>query len=127
MIVVDASAALNALLSSGEARRRLSLGRLAVPHLADSEICNSLRRMVRHGMISTLVAEQVLDAWALLGVHRFEVASLLGRIWQLRNNLSAYHATYVALAEALDGPLLTADVHLASAPGPRCVITVLPR
>lgn len=127
MIVVDASAALNALLSSGEARTRLGREQMAVPHLADSEICNSLRRMVRHGVISVHQAEQVLDKWARLGLHRFQVVSLLGRIWELRDNLSAYEATYVALAEALDCPLLTADSHLAAAPGLGCAITVLPR
>ena len=126
-MVIDASAALNALLVSGEARRRLGRGQLAVPHLADSEICNSLRRMVRHGMLSLIQAERVLEQWARLGLYRFGVVAMLGRIWELRNNLSAYDATYVALAEALDCPLLTADSHLAATPGLRCAITVLPR
>lgn len=126
MIVVDASAALDALLSSGEARRRLGRERVAVPHLADSEICNSLRRMVRHRRISPLQAERVLRKWARLGLYRFEVVSLLGRIWELRDDLSAYDATYVALAEALDCPLFTADSRLATAPGLRCSISLLP-
>ena len=126
MIVVDASAALEALLSSGEARRRLGSDSVAVPHLVDSEICHSLRRLCRLGTISVQKAERLLGDWARLGIQRFGVVALLGRIWELRDNLTAYDATYVALAEALDCPLLTTDAHLARAPGVRCSITVLP-
>jgi predicted nucleic acid-binding protein len=55
------------------------------------------------------------------------VVGLLGRVWQLRENLSAYDATYVAVAEAFEVPLMTADGRLARAPGPRCAITVVRR
>jgi predicted nucleic acid-binding protein len=55
------------------------------------------------------------------------VVALLGRIWQLRHNLSAYDATYVALAEALGCALLTADARLAAAPGVACDVTVVRR
>ena len=126
MIVIDASAALDALLSSGEARRRLGSESVAAPHLTDSEICHSLRRLCRLGTISDQEAERLLGDWARLGIRRFGMVALLGRIWELRDNLTAYDATYVALAEALDCPLLTTDVHLARAPGVRCSITVLP-
>lgn len=125
MIVVDASAASDALLSSGEARGRISFESVAAPHLVDSEICHSLRRMCRLGTIAVLGAERLINSWTQLGVQRFGVVALLGRMWELRDNLSAYDATYVALAEALDYPLLTADGHLARAPGLRCSITVL--
>ena len=124
--MVDASEALEALLFSGEARRRLSFDLAAVPHLVDSQICNSLRRMCRLETISLPEAESAIDHWVQMGVQRFGVVALLGRIWELRDNLSANDATYVALAEALDCPLLTADRHLARAPGLRCSITVLP-
>lgn len=127
MIVVDASAALDALLSPGEARRRLGSESVAVPHLVDSEICHSLRRLCRLGMISVPKAERLLGGWTQLGVQRYGMVALLGRIWELRENLSAYDATYVALAEALDCPLLTTDVRLAGAPGVKCSITVLAR
>ena len=126
MIVVDASAALDALLSSGEARRRLGSESVAAPHLVDSEICHSLRRLCRLGTISVQEAERLLGDWTRLGIQRFGMVALLGRIWELRDNLTAYDATYVALAEALDCALLTTDVHLARAPGVRCSITVLP-
>lgn len=72
-------------------------------------------------------ASRALDVWGRLGVERVGVRGLLGRIWELRDNLSAYDATYVAVAEALESPLLTADGRLARAPGPRCTITVLRR
>ena len=126
MIVVDASVALHALLSAGDARRELSLERIAAPHLVDSEIGHALRRMLRLGTISSPEAEQILEVWGQLGLQRFGVVGLLGRIWALRDNLSAHDATYVALAEALNCPLLTADSRIANAPGPQCTITVLP-
>ena len=126
MIVVDASAALNGLLSSGDARRRVSLEPVAVPHLVDSEICHSLRRLVRVGAIGLADAELCLRYCGQPGLLRFGVATFLGRIWELRDNLSAYDATYVALAEALECGLLTADNRLSRAPGLRCPVTVLP-
>lgn len=68
-----------------------------------------------------------LSRWARLGVRRFGVVGLLSRIWELRDNVTAYDATYVALAEAFGCQLLTADARLASAPGPRCTIVVIRR
>ena len=65
--------------------------------------------------------------WGRLGIERFGVSGLLDRIWELRDDLSAYDATYVAVAETLDAPLLTADGRLARAPGPRCTVTVVRR
>ena len=69
--------------------------------------------------------EAALDVWMKLGVRRFAAAGLLRRIWGLRDNLSGYDATYVALAEALGVPLATADGRLGIAPGPDCPITVV--
>ena len=68
-----------------------------------------------------------LARWASLGLRRLAVVGLLSRIWELRDNLSAYDATYVALAEALACELVTADARLAQAPGPTCAITVVRR
>lgn len=65
--------------------------------------------------------------WARRGLTRVAVHGVLGRVWELREHLSAYDATYVALAEALEVPLVTADGRLARAPGPRCTITVVKR
>jgi predicted nucleic acid-binding protein len=58
-------------------------------------------------------------------MYRVPVVGMLDRIWALRDNLSAYDATYVAVAETLDAPLVTADARLARAPGPTCPITVV--
>jgi len=68
-----------------------------------------------------------LDAFRHLGMTRYPVFSLLDRVWELRDNLSAYDASYVALAELLDCNLLTADARLSRAPGIRCSITLVPR
>ncbi|MGH2871205.1 MAG: type II toxin-antitoxin system VapC family toxin [Solirubrobacteraceae bacterium] len=65
--------------------------------------------------------------WGRLGLRRFAVVGLLGRIWELRENLSAYDASYVSLAEALGCELVTADARLAGAPGPRCAVTTVRR
>lgn len=127
MIVADASAALAALVGAGPARRALGSEQLHVAHLIDCEIANGLRRMVAGGQIQADAGWAALDSWRRLGMFRYPVFGLLGRVWQLRDNLSAYEATYVALAEALSCALLTADGRLGRAPGIRCPITVVPR
>jgi predicted nucleic acid-binding protein len=127
VIVVDASAAVLALLNDGDARRMLAGDAVAVPHLVDAEVANALRAQVRRGGVSATDAGTALVRWARLGVRRQAIVGLLSRIWQLRDNVSAYDAAYVALAEAIGCPLITADTRLARAPGPRCVITVVRR
>lgn len=127
MIVVDASAALSALLSAGPARRTLAAEQLHVPHLIDSEVTSGLRRRVAAQQMSSDTGWAVLDTWRRLGMTRYPTFSVLDRIWQLPDNLSAYDASYVALAELLDCPLLTVDGCLGRVPGIRCPITVVPR
>ena len=127
MIVVDASAALTALLNDGPARRLLGEERLHTPHLADSEVANGLRRRVLADQLSAADAWVALDTWRRLAVTRFAVHTLLDRVWQLRENVSAYDASYVALAENLDCALVTADARLSRAAGIGCPITVVPR
>jgi predicted nucleic acid-binding protein len=127
MIVVDASAALAALLNAGDARRALGGEQLHVPHLIDAEVASGLRRQVASTKIGADDGWTALDVWRHLGMVRYPVFGILDRVWQLRDNLSAYDATYVALAEQLGCALLTADQRLARAPGLRCPITVVPR
>jgi predicted nucleic acid-binding protein len=127
VIVVDASAAVLGLLNDGEARATLSEEVVICPHLVDSEVVHALRSQVLRGAVRISVAKRALDTWARLGLQRVGVVGLLGRVWQLRENLSAYDATYVAVAEAFEVPLMTADGRLARAPGPRCAITVVRR
>ncbi len=125
MIVVDASAAVLALLSDGDARRMLATQSVAVPHLADSEVANALRAQVLREQVAADDAQTALNRWARLGLRRFGVAGLLARIWELRENVTAYDASYVALAEALGCELVTADARLTRAPGPTCAMTVV--
>ena len=127
MIVIDASAAVMGLLNDGEARAMLARESIVCPHLADSEVVHALRSQVLRGAIDDRVARAAIDVWARLGLRRLGVAGLLDRIWDLRTNLSGYDASYVAVAEAIEAPLVTADARLARAPGPRCSITVVRR
>jgi predicted nucleic acid-binding protein len=125
VIVIDASAAVLALLNDDDARKVLAQEAAAVPHLIDSEIANALRSNVIRGGLEDRHAARALDSWARLGVRRFSVVGLLSRIWELRPNLTAYDASYVALAEALGSDLVTADARLAGAPGPTCPVRVI--
>lgn len=126
-MVLDASAAVLALLNDGDARRLLGTEAVAAPHLIDSEVVHALRAMVQRGEVDPVVAGEAIEVWTKLGISRYEVHGLLSRVWELRENLSAYDATYVALAEALDASLVTADGRLGRAPGPRCTVTVIRR
>jgi predicted nucleic acid-binding protein len=127
VIVVDASAAIAGLLNHGPARRCLGADQLHVPHLIDSEVASGLRRRVLAEQLHEDDGWAALDTWRHLAATRYALHALLGRVWQLRANLSAYDAGYVALAELLDCSLLTADARLSRAPGIRCPITVVPR
>ncbi|MGI8695516.1 MAG: type II toxin-antitoxin system VapC family toxin [Mycobacteriales bacterium] len=127
MIVVDASAAVSALLNAGPARHALGRQQLHAPHLIDSEVANGLRRGVAAQQLGRTAGWAALDTWRRLGLTRYPGFSLLQRVWELRDNLSAYDASYVALAELLDCGLLTADARLGRAPGTHCPITIVPR
>ncbi|MGI8414276.1 MAG: type II toxin-antitoxin system VapC family toxin [Solirubrobacteraceae bacterium] len=126
MIVVDASAAVSALLNAGPARRALASGQLHVPHLIDPEIANAVRGRVSAGALPVSTGWLVLESWRRMGMTRYAAFSMLDRIWQLRDNLTAYDASYVALAELLGCALLTADGRIGCAPGVRCAVTVVP-
>ncbi len=124
--MVDASAALSALLNVGPARSALASEQLHAPHLIDSEVADGLRRLVSVERLAPDSGWTALDAFRRLGMTRYPVFSLLDRVWELRDNLSACDASYVALAELLECSLLTADARLSRAPGIRCPITVVP-
>lgn len=127
MIVLDASAAISALLNEGVARELLASEQVHVPHLIDSEIVNGLRRVARGAPAGLDRASVALAGWLRLGVVRHPALDVLGRIWELRDNLTAYDVTYVALAEQLGCPLVTADGPLSRAADVRCPVTVVPR
>ena len=127
MIVVDASAAVSALLNDGPARRAILEQQLHVPHLIDTEVASGLRRQVAAGNIDADAGWTALDTFRRLGMTRYPAGGLLERIWQLRDNVSAYDAIYIALAEGLDCALLTSDAKLGRTPGIRCSVTLVLR
>jgi len=124
MIVIDATAVVNGLLTDGPSRAMLRTNALHVPHLTDSEVVSSLTRLVRSKALDARGARRALDRWVLMGVRRHPVRGLMPRMWELRENVKAYDATYVALAERLDLPLVTCDERLAKANGVRCDVMV---
>ena len=122
MTVLDASALVELVLHTSAGRTiatRIAdpaVG-LHVPHLADVEVAQALRRYARDGELDATAAAVALDDLRALDLQRHSHEPLLDRVWDLRENLSAYDAVYVALAEALDSVLLTCDGRLARAPG----------
>ncbi len=122
MIVIDASAAVELVLNTRTGQRVASRVAapgvtLHAPHLLAVEVAQVVRRYVARGVVEPGRGALALAALSDLGVQRYSHELLLTRIWALRENLSAYDAAYVALAEALDAPLLTLDGGLANAPG----------
>lgn len=128
MIVLDNSAAVELLLGEGPSARAVEArasGRLAAPEVLDLEAACTVRRLLRSGAVDAVRGEGMLQRLASLSIERFPHTPLLPRIWELRDNLTAYDAAYVALAEALDVPLLTLDARLANAPGLRCSVVLV--
>jgi predicted nucleic acid-binding protein len=122
MIVVDASALLEALLRTPAAQmveKRLFEARqtLHAPHLLDIEVAQVIRRYAAKGEIDSERGRAALADLADFPLRRYPHDFLLPRVWDLRNNLTACDAVYVALAEALDAPLLTRDQRVAAAAG----------
>lgn len=121
-VVLDASAVLEVLLqtAAGAPLAERLLGpdsSLHAPHLMDVEVAQVLRRYVARDEIDPQRARQALEDLADLPVQRYRHDDLLPRVWELRENLTAYDAVYVALAEALEATLLTRDGRIFRAPG----------
>ena len=130
MIVVDASVAVEVLLQLDAADAlmdRLFVGgeSLHAPQLFDVEVAQVIRRYALAGDITAARGAEAVRDLADLPVTRHGHVPLLDRMWLLRNNLTAYDATYIALAEALDAVLLTRDVALARIPGVRLNVEVV--
>jgi len=98
---------------------------LHAPHVLDLEVAQVLRRYCLTGDLEPARAEEALADLMALVIDRYSHELFLPRIWELRHNITAYDATYIALAEALSAPLLTADRRLAKASGHSAVIEVL--
>lgn len=122
MIVIDASAMIELLLGTSCApavrSRVLDSGELMLaPHVLDLEIAQALRRYCAAGDLDAARGAEALEDLAAMPIHRVAHDVLLPRIWELRNNVTAYDAAYLALAEASGAPLVTCDRALAGAPG----------
>jgi predicted nucleic acid-binding protein len=131
VIVADSSALLDALLvrppDSGLLARLSTEGGVHVPHLVDLEVAQVLGRLVRVGRLSQDRASDALRDYVDLTLVRYPHEPFLGRIWELRPNLTAYDAAFVALSEALGAPLVTTDARLVSVPGVSASVEVYPR
>ena len=122
MIVVDASVVLEVLLATPDAlplQNRLFAKKqsLHAPHLLDLEVAQVLRRYFFAGRLSADRGATALEYLSSFPITRYPHDMFLPRVWELRHNFTAYDAAYLALAEALDAPLLTRDRALASAAG----------
>jgi predicted nucleic acid-binding protein len=130
MIVVDASALLEVLLNTPAggriADRLFTAGEtLHAPHLLDLEVAQVLRRYTRSGEMSPQRGLQALEDLVDLPLVRYPHGLFLPRIWELRDNVTAYDAVYIALAEALAAPLVTRDAALASTAAHRARVEVV--
>lgn len=124
MVVVDASTLIAAAVDSGPegrwAERLLLTHPLGAPHLVLVEATNILRRLELRGEVSRMEATVAHRALLDLPLELYAFEPFADRVWELRGNVTAYDAWYVALAEALDVPVATLDVRLANASGPAC-------
>ncbi|MBX7186757.1 MAG: type II toxin-antitoxin system VapC family toxin [Vicinamibacteria bacterium] len=127
MIVLDASCALKLILRQApmDLARRLMGDEIHAPFLLDTEVLSALRRLLRQNELDIERATAGLDWLFDLGIERHHSEELAWRAFALRNSLSAYDATYVAVAELLNAPLLTADARLVRSHGHRAKIELV--
>lgn len=135
MIVLDASAAVDVLLNfepnAARVRERIGQedsgdvrGSLHVPHLFEVEVLHVLRRLTLGGQIPERRGLRAVRLLQNMRLTRYSHAPFVERVWELRKNVTAYDAAYVALSEALEAPIVTTDGRLAKAPGHRAKIEV---
>jgi predicted nucleic acid-binding protein len=130
LLVLDASAALAAFLGTGVSSASIRVRMEApgesihAPHLLDVEMLHALRGLGLRGDVSRARSEEIRADFNSLRWSRYSHVAFLDRIWELKDNLSAYDAAYVALAETLSAPLVTTDARLARAPGIRAEVEV---
>lgn len=129
MLIVDASVLFEVLADTAEApglRQRLRADQEhAAPHLIDAEVLAVIAAQERRETLDATAARQAVEDLRAWPGERWGHRALVDRCWELRHSVRLYDALYVALAEALDAPLLTRDRRLATAHGPRCPIEVI--
>ena len=130
MIVVDASVIVEMLLRTQAGIRvtpriQTTTSTVHSPHLLDAEVAHVVRRYVLAGDIDAERGAEMVGILRDLVIQRHDHRPLLGRVWELHHSVGAYDALYVALAEALDAPLLTADGRLANAHGHRADVQAI--
>lgn len=127
---MDSSALLEVLLRSEtglEIEKRIFSPQetLHAPHLLDLEVAQVMRRYCASGEMDPERGREALRDLTDIPINRYPHDILLPRIWELRSNMTAYDAAYIALAETLQAQLLTRDTRLASAPGHRATIQLI--
>ncbi len=129
MLVVDASILAVALLDDGAngdaLRARLRGEDLAAPSIIDLEVLSVWRGLARSGQLDARRAALAVDDLRVLPLQRVDPTVLIERCWELREDLTVYDASYVALAEAMQAALITGDRRIARAPGPLCSIELV--
>lgn len=129
MLVVDASCLFEVVADTAKAepiRLRLAADSdQAAPHLIDAEVLGVIRRHHLTGALDATSSAQAVDDLANWPAERYGHRSLLARAWELRGAVRSWDALYVALAEALDATLVTTDVRLSRATGPRCQVEIV--
>ena len=129
MLVTDAGVWVRALVDEGPGdpirARLLAEGSVAAPALIDLEFANVLRGLLTKRTIALAAAEFALAEFLQAPIDRHSHWSLVPRVWELRHNLTAYDAAYVALAEALGADLLSIDRRIAGAPDIRCQVILV--
>lgn len=129
MIVADASALVEILVREppDELLLRVNDADLHCPHLIDVDVMHALRSLDSRGEITAAEARRAMSDLERLPIDRHGHTGLRGRVWELRKNLSAYDAMYVALAESLEAPLVTVDLRLARSRGHRAMVEAYAR
>ncbi len=130
LAVIDASV-LAAFYAADDSRHALVAERLKVgdalfaPAHLDAEIVSALRGMARRNRVLERAVPRALTHLAGFPIRRMPLPPLLERMWELRNNVTAYDAAYIALAERLGAVLITCDARLATASGPTCTFDLI--
>lgn len=126
--VLDASVAVAALTEPGSPAATVLADDDAIfqaPSIFDAEVLSALRGLVRGGKYDPAAASELITDLTVLPVERWHMSALLPRMWALRDNLTAYAAAYVALAELTGAVLLTSDERITASPAPRCSIQII--